>query len=120
MAQRKQLSWSELRVGIFVLAGILVIVVGVFYVTGSGAWGAKYRLVTYLPEVNGLAVGAPVTLDGVEIGNVEIVRMAPRKPGQTRDDNRNVEVVMRIGANSRKTSRSDSGPPKPDHVRFRW
>jgi phospholipid/cholesterol/gamma-HCH transport system substrate-binding protein len=108
MAQRKQLSWSELRVGIFVLAGILVVVVGVFYVTGAGAWGAKYRLVTYLPEVNGLAVGAPVTLDGVVIGNVEVVRMAPRKLGQTRDDNRNVEVVMRIKRDFQEDIRSDS------------
>ena len=108
MAQRKQLSWSELRVGVFVLAGILVVVVGVFYVTGAGAWGAKYRLVTYLPEVNGLTVGAPVTLDGVEIGNVEVIRMAPRKPGQTRDDNRNVEVGMRINRNFQDDIRSDS------------
>lgn len=108
MAQRKQLSWSELRVGIFVLVGILVVVVAVFYVTGSGAWGAKYRLVTYMPEVNGLAVGAPVTLDGVEIGNVEAVRMAPRKPGQTRDENRNVEVVMRIKRQFQEDIRADS------------
>lgn len=108
MAQHKQLSWSELRVGVFVLAGILVVVVGVFYVTGAGTWGAKYRLVTYLPEVNGLTVGAPVDLDGVEIGNVEAVRMAPVKAGQTRDDKRNVEVVMRINREFQDDIRSDS------------
>ncbi len=52
MAQGKQLSWNELRVGIFVLAGIIVVGLGIFYVTGTGALGAKYRLVTYLPEVS--------------------------------------------------------------------
>ena len=108
MAQHKQLSWSELRVGVFVLAGILVVVVGVFYVTGAGTWGAKYRLVTDLPEVNGLTVGAPVDLDGVEIGNVEAVRMAPVKAGQTRDDKRNVEVVMRINREFQDDIRWDS------------
>ena len=30
MAQRKQLSWTELRVGVFVLAGIVLIVLGNF------------------------------------------------------------------------------------------
>ena len=41
MAQRKQLSWSELRVGVFVLAGIVLIVLGIFYVTGTGALGRQ-------------------------------------------------------------------------------
>ena len=73
MAQGKQLSWNELRVGIFVLAGIVVVGLGIFYVTGTGALGAKYRLVTYLPEVSGLTIGPPVTLDGVLVGNVSAV-----------------------------------------------
>src|SRR3989442_3053289 len=59
MAQRKQLSWTELRVGLFVLVGLLVLAVGIFYVTGYGFLGAKYRLYAYLPEVARLAHGAP-------------------------------------------------------------
>ena len=90
MAQRKQLSWTELRVGVFVLAGIVLVVLGIFYVTGTGAWGPKYRLVTYLPEVAGLTLGAPVTLDGVEVGNVDTIRMAPvsRPAAQSRSHRR--------------------------------
>ena len=45
--------------------------------------GAKYRLVTYLPEVDGLTVGAPVDLDGVEIGNVDADPHGPVQAGQT-------------------------------------
>ena len=60
MAQRKQLTWAELRVGLFVLAGLALIAVGIFYVTGAGFLGPKYRLYTYLPEVEGLGTGAPV------------------------------------------------------------
>ena len=66
MAQRKQLTWSELRVGLFVLVGLLILAVGIFYVTGAGFFGPKYRLKTFLPEVSGLAAGAPVRLDGVD------------------------------------------------------
>ncbi len=108
MAQRKQLSWNELRVGIFVLVGIVVVGLGIFYVTGTGAWGAKYRLVTYLPEVDGLTIGAPVTLDGVEVGNVDTIRVAPLRPGQPADKNRSVEVVMRLNRAFQPDIRSDS------------
>jgi len=73
MARGKQLTWSELRVGLFVLVGLLVLAVAIFYVTGAGVFGPKYHLRTFLPEVSGLATGAPVRLDGVEIGNVEAV-----------------------------------------------
>jgi phospholipid/cholesterol/gamma-HCH transport system substrate-binding protein len=108
MAQGKQLSWNELRVGVFVLLGIVLVGLGIFYVTGTGAWGAKYRLVTYLPEVAGLTIGAPVTLDGVEVGNVDTIRVAPLKPGQRPDPNRSVEVVMRLNRAFQSNIRTDS------------
>jgi phospholipid/cholesterol/gamma-HCH transport system substrate-binding protein len=97
MAQRKQLTWTELRVGLFVLVGLSVLAAGIFYVTGAGTIGPKYRLITYLPEVSGLANGAPVRLDGVEIGNVESIKLAPRVPGKPRPKNKNIEIVMRVG-----------------------
>lgn len=96
MPQRKQVTWSDLRVGLLVLAGLFLIAVTVFYVTGAGVLQPKYRLVTYLSEVSGLAVGAPVRLDGVEIGNVDSIRMTPRPPTGTFDRSRSVEVVMRV------------------------
>src|SRR6516162_6732417 len=85
MARGKQLTWSELRVGLFVLVGLLVLAVAIFYVTGAGVFGPKYRIQTYLPEVSGLAAGAPVRLDGVEIGNVEQIKIVPREQGKPPD-----------------------------------
>lgn len=108
MAQRKQLTWTELRVGLFVLVGLSVLASGIFYVTGAGAIGPKYRLKTFLPEVSGLANGAPVRLDGVEIGNVESIRLAPRAAGIARDRKRNVEVVMRVGKKYQEDILTDS------------
>lgn len=108
MAQRKQLSWTELRVGIFVLAGIILIVLGIFYVTGTGAWGPKYHLVTYLPEVAGLTLGAPVTVDGVDVGNVDTIRISQARPGQSPSRDRAVEVIMRINRDFQNDIRSDS------------
>lgn len=96
MPQRKQLTWTELRVGLFVLVGLSVLAAGIFYVTGQGILGPKYRMKTYLPEVSGLANGATVRVDGVEVGNVESIRFLPRTPGKAIDRNKNIEVVMRV------------------------
>jgi phospholipid/cholesterol/gamma-HCH transport system substrate-binding protein len=96
MAQRRQLTWTELRVGLFVLVALFVLGVGIFYVTGPGFLGPKYRLRTYFPEVAGVSNGAPVRLDGVEIGNVEAIRMVPRVQGKAPDKSRNIEVVMKL------------------------
>jgi len=65
-------------------------------VTGANFIGPKYRLKTYLPEVSDLAIGAPVRVDGVEVGNVESIRLVPRTPGHVPEKNKNIEVVMRI------------------------
>ncbi len=92
MAQRKQLSWTELRVGLFVLAGLFILAIAIFYVTGAGVLGPKYRVITYLPEVEGLQAGAPVRLDGVEIGSVQSIQLTPQPP----DHLHNITLVMRI------------------------
>lgn len=96
MPRSKQLTWSELRVGLFVLVGLLILAVAIFYVTGSGPLLARYHLVTYLPEVAGLATGAPVRLDGVEIGNVDRIALVPHVPGKPADKMRNVEIRMKL------------------------
>ena len=49
----------------------------IFYVTGgAGALGRSTDCAPFLPEVDGLTVGAPVRVDGVEVGNVESIVMA--------------------------------------------
>ena len=104
MAQRKQLTWSELWVGLFVLVGLVIIGVAIFYVTGAGFLGPKYRLVTYLPEVDELQAGAPVTLDGLAIGNVESIRLTPHPS----DHQHNITLVMRIDKRYQDQIRTDS------------
>src|SRR5580658_4438194 len=96
MAQHKQLTWTELRVGLFVLAGAVLLAVVIFYVTGGTGFGPKYRLHAFLPEVDGLTIGAPVRVDGVEVGNVEKIEIAVPKPGQPPSKDRNIEITMRL------------------------
>jgi len=108
MPQRRQVTWSQLRVGLLTLGGLFLVMVAILYVTGAGILAAKYQLHTFLPEVEGLTLGAPVRLDGVEVGNVDAIRIAPRSEVTTTDRTRNVEVVMRIDRRYQKDILSDS------------
>jgi phospholipid/cholesterol/gamma-HCH transport system substrate-binding protein len=104
MAQRRQLTWSELWVGLFVLVGLTLIAVAIFFVTGAGFLGPKYRLVTYLPEVDGMKAGAPVELDGIEIGNVESITLTPHPD----DKIHNITLGLRIDKKYEQNIRTDS------------
>src|SRR5579863_2187431 len=104
MAQRKQLTWTELRVGLFVLVGLFILGLAIFYITGAGILGPKYRLYTYLPEVEGVTAGAPVRLDGVEIGNVEKIGLNPRPSSRSQS----IQLVLRIDKRFMNDVRTDS------------
>jgi phospholipid/cholesterol/gamma-HCH transport system substrate-binding protein len=104
MAQRKQLTWTELRVGLFVLVGLFILATAIFYVTGAGILGPKYRVITYLPEVEGLQAGAPVRLDGVEIGSVQSLQLTP----SPQDHMHNITLVLRIETKFQPDVRTDS------------
>lgn len=104
MAQHKQLSWSELRVGVFVLVGLFMLALGTFYVTGAGILGPKYRLITYLPEVDGLETGAPVRLDGVPVGSVQSISLTPRP----QDTAHSITLVLRLDKKYQPDIRTDS------------
>ncbi|HVB33840.1 MAG TPA: MlaD family protein [Patescibacteria group bacterium] len=103
MASR-QLTYSEVRVALFVLATAVLLAVGIFYVTGQGAWESKYTLKTYLPEAEGLVAGAPVSLGGVQIGSVSGLRINPN--AATPDQN--IEVDMNIYKNYQRWVRANS------------
>jgi phospholipid/cholesterol/gamma-HCH transport system substrate-binding protein len=104
MANRKQVTWTDLRVGLFVLVGLFILGVGVLYITGTGVLAPKYRVKTYLPEVDGLTTGAPVKLDGVEIGNVDAIRMNPQPETRMR----NIQLVLSLNRNFQDKVREDS------------
>jgi phospholipid/cholesterol/gamma-HCH transport system substrate-binding protein len=104
MAQQKQLSWTDLRVGLFVLAGLVLAGITIFYVTGARFWGAKYRIVTYMAEVNGLVTGAPVDLDGLPVGNVQSLSLT-KLP---QDEAHSVTVVLQVDKRYQDQIRTDS------------
>jgi phospholipid/cholesterol/gamma-HCH transport system substrate-binding protein len=72
----KQVKWSQLRVGVTVLAALITLAVLIFVMTGTtGLFTRKIMIRAYVDNAGGLRVGAPVRLEGVDIGNVVRIRV---------------------------------------------
>ena len=93
MPSRKEIQWSQLRVGALVLAALAILIALIFLMSGTtgGVFARKIKLRSYFENAAGLKDGAPVTLEGVTIGNVIHVRVIPRRNPTP------VEVTMQIG-----------------------
>ena len=103
MASQKQLRWSELRVGLTVFFASVVLVILIFLMTGSsGLFTRKITLYSYFDNASGLRVGAPVRLEGVDIGNVKAIRVVAGH-GLTP-----VEVAMTVSTRFKDAVRADS------------
>ena len=105
MHTSRQVSWAELRVGLFVLMALGMASVFVFYMTQGGAlFSGETHYVTYLPAAAGLENGAPVRLVGFAVGTVESVGLS-----EFRDDpKRHAKVVFRVRNQYTDDVRSDS------------
>jgi phospholipid/cholesterol/gamma-HCH transport system substrate-binding protein len=79
-----------------VLAAIAVLVLVIILMSSSagGLFSSKITLRTYFDNAGGLKSGAPVTLEGVTIGNITRIRVVPERSPKP------VEVTMRIGGKS--------------------
>jgi len=100
---QRQLKWSELRVGLTVVFASIALAVLIVLMTGStGFFTSKITLYTYFDNAAGLRVGAPVRLEGVDIGNVQAIRVIPSH-GLTP-----VQVVMKVSTKFKDAVRTDS------------
>jgi phospholipid/cholesterol/gamma-HCH transport system substrate-binding protein len=98
-----RVSDRALRItGIFLGGAVLVWVF--FYLWSSRVFVPKYRLRMYVPEVAGMGVGAPIRLDGIEVGTVDKVRLAQ----VSASPERRIELVLRIEKRYQNEIRSDS------------
>jgi phospholipid/cholesterol/gamma-HCH transport system substrate-binding protein len=90
---RKEIQWSQLKVGALVLVALALLIAIIFLMTASsgGLFARRIDLRCYFPNAGGLKDGAVVTLEGVTIGNVIRMRVVPsRNPDP-------VEVTMQMG-----------------------
>jgi len=78
MARTQNITLSQLRVGIFVLFGLLILAFLILNSTGDfNPFEKKLRLKARFMQADGLRVGSEVQLAGVSIGKVESVTLLP-------------------------------------------
>jgi phospholipid/cholesterol/gamma-HCH transport system substrate-binding protein len=93
LPSQKQIKWSELRVGVTVIFASLVLGLLLFLMSGTGGFFSKrITLVSYFDNAEGLRVGAPVRLSGVDIGNVSKILIVRDRDKQLTP----VEIVMKV------------------------
>ena len=96
MPARRGVSWTELRVGLLVLAVLAIVATFVFYVTGEGRLFARHiEYKTFLPAVAGLKAGAPVRLAGFEVGTVKAVGLADFRQDPVRKTEVRFQVLQK-------------------------
>jgi phospholipid/cholesterol/gamma-HCH transport system substrate-binding protein len=93
LPSQKQLKWSQLRVGITVIAASLTLALLLFLMSGTaGLFTRRITLYSYFDNAQGLRAGAPVRLSGVDIGNVTKIRIVNLPDKRLTP----VEVTMRV------------------------
>ena len=103
MPSQKQVKWSQLKVGITVLVASATLIVLIFLMNSTGGiFTRKIKLVSYFDDASSLQVGAPVRLEGVDIGNVNSIAVVAGRPMTP------VEVVMKVNTTYHFNLRKDS------------
>ncbi len=92
MPSQQEVQWSQLKVGVLVIVALAALTSLIFLMSGStgGFFTGKITLRSYFENAAGLKVGAPVNLEGVTIGTVTHIRIAPDRKLTP------VEVIMKV------------------------
>ena len=105
MPSQKQLKWSQLKVGLTVLASSITLGILILLMSNtSGLFTGKITLRSYFDNAGALREGAPVRLQGVDIGNVIGVRVV-YDPARRLTP---VEVTLKVSTKYHQNLRKDS------------
>ena len=76
MPRTRSLAWAELKIGVLMIAALVIAAITIFLLTGTrGFFWQQYSLKTRFPNVAGLQPGSPVRLAGVDVGEVDDVQL---------------------------------------------
>jgi phospholipid/cholesterol/gamma-HCH transport system substrate-binding protein len=107
MPSQQEVRWSQLKIGVIVLAASVILVTLLFLMTsaaGLGVLSRKLTITTYFENSAGLKEGAAVNLQGVTVGTVKSVTVT------TAPDRRltPVKVVMKLNEKFATSLKKDS------------
>jgi len=68
-------SKSELKVGIFVFIGLVILVIFILLIGDFKTWSSRYRINFIFNFANGVKIGAPVRYAGVDVGEISGIKL---------------------------------------------
>src|SRR5437588_3275319 len=82
MPVESKAKWARLRVGILVVVAMVVVAALIFLITGNtNPFESKSHIFTYMNDAAALTQGAPVNLNGIQVGKVnEIILSGSNDP----------------------------------------
>ncbi|MFN4110804.1 MAG: MlaD family protein, partial [Ignavibacteria bacterium] len=90
------------RLGIFTFVGSVILVLGIFLIGNKDLlFQETFELKAYFPTVEGLRVGAPVRLTGIDVGSIKSIEFIA-------DTTSKILVTMRIKRNVQQFIKKDS------------
>lgn len=105
MPSQKQLKWSQLKVGLTVVAGSIILAVLILLMTSTGGiFTKKITLKSYFDNASGIQPGAVVRLQGVDVGSVSRVRVVADASHRLTP----VEITMNVSTRYHDNIRKDS------------
>jgi phospholipid/cholesterol/gamma-HCH transport system substrate-binding protein len=107
MPSQQEVRWSQLKVGVIVLAASVILTTLLFLMTSASGLGLlthKLTITTYFENSAGLKEGAAVNLQGVTIGNVKNVTVVIDPSRKLTP----VKVVMKLNEKYATSLKKDS------------
>ena len=104
MPQRRDVRWSQLKVGLVSIVSLTLLAATIFLITGqTGLFTETATLHTYSSDAGGLKTGAVVRLAGVDVGNISRVGLSGRP-----ELNEAVEIDFEVNSRFMSDIRTDS------------
>ncbi|MBI4480548.1 MAG: MCE family protein [Acidobacteria bacterium] len=104
MPQRREVRWSQLKVGLVSIVSLTLLAATIFLITGqTGLFTQTVMLHTYSSDAGGLKTGAVVRLAGVDVGNISRVGLSGRP-----DLNEAVDITFEVNSRFMSDIRTDS------------
>lgn len=107
MRRSAPITWDQVRVGLVLMLGLVVLALGIFFIGNIGdVFGTRYRLVTLMESAAGLVPGAPVQVAGQNVGQVDRVEFI--RPEERPESGEAVAVWLGVNVSIRDQIRADS------------
>lgn len=101
MRQTERLSWARVKVGTLIVVALGILSVMILNLEeGMGLISRKTTFQAVVDHTQGLKIGSPVRMNGVDIGNVHTIAIAQRTP--------QVEITFTVQAHVAPHIRQDA------------